>query len=225
MSRNSYAADVVNQIILPTWWMYVWIIFILHRCILQNALYELSRIKFFIKCSTDSSQFTSVIACVHSYIDNDDVLMVISTAMNKHHYYAKCISLLKHRKKKKQWKCKIVHFRFCIVMWDNTQGHCGYRRGGETTYADTRTHRRRVKPVSWEWYWELYSIPSVVHDCHLVQHLFLLWAGSLKETLQVFCVCVCVRKRVPLNVFEQEQEREKDSMLGEHMKASEVELF
>lgn len=66
--------------------------------ILQNALYELSRITFF-KRSTDRTQFTSVIAGVHSYIDDDDVLVVTSYAMNKHHYYAKCISLLKQRQK------------------------------------------------------------------------------------------------------------------------------
>lgn len=63
--------------------------------ILQNALYELSRITFF-KRSTDRTQFTSVIAGVHSYID-DDILVVTSYAMNKLHYYAKCISLLKQR--------------------------------------------------------------------------------------------------------------------------------
>lgn len=153
MSRNSYAADVVSQKILPTWWMYVWIIFILHRCILQNALYELSRIKFFIKCSTDSSQFTSVIAGVHSYID-DDVLLMISNAMNKHHYYAKCISLLKHRQKNnKNVRLFILDF---VLLCEIALRVIVITDAVVKQHMLTRVHTGDVLNLwAWEWYWEL----------------------------------------------------------------------
>lgn len=79
----------------------------------------------------------------------------------------------------------------------------------------TREHTGDVLNLwAWEWCWELYSIPSMVHDCHLVQHLFLLWAGSLKETLQVFCVCVCKKESATECIWARTRKRERQYVGG-----------
>lgn len=98
-------------------------------------------------------------------------------------------------------------------MWDSTRGHCDYRRGGETTYADTRTHRRRVKPVSLGVVLGalLYSfngtwLPSSATSVFAV-------SGIIKRDCR-FSVCVCKKESATECIWARTRKRERQYVGG-----------
>jgi len=85
----------------------------------------------------------------------------------------------------------------------------------QTTYADTHTCSRCVKPVSWEWYWWLYFIPLHSFNGTWLPSSATYVFAARRITERDFvglCVCVCAtewtRKRVRQHVggtYESEQ--------------------